>query len=62
MDEVDQLLHGADVLVGQEELLVGCIEDDDGGHRDLAGEKEGEGRKKELFLGGGWANIFKVHH
>lgn len=43
VDEVDQLLHGANVLVGQEELLVGCVEDDHGGHRQLTeggGEKE----------------------
>lgn len=58
VDEVDQLLHGADKLVGQEELLVGCVEDDNGGHRHLT---EG-GRKKYSFSGGGWANIFKVHH
>lgn len=50
MDEVDQLLHGADVLVGQEELLVGCVEDDDGGHRDLAGEEEGEGEEDRAFF------------
>lgn len=40
VDEVDQLLHGADKLVGQEELLVGCVEDDNGGHRHLAGGEE----------------------
>lgn len=30
---MDQLLHGADGLAGQEVLLVGGVEDDDGGHR-----------------------------
>lgn len=33
LDEVDQLLHGAHGLAGQEVLLVGGVEDDDGGHR-----------------------------
>lgn len=33
LDEVDQLLHGADGLAGQEVLLVGGVEDDNGGHR-----------------------------
>lgn len=45
VDKVDQLLHGPDMLGGQEELLVGCIEDDNGGHRHLT---EG-GRKKCSF-------------
>lgn len=34
-DELDQLLHGLDRLAGQEVLLVGCVEDDNGGHRHL---------------------------
>ena len=38
-DELDQLLHGVDRLTGQEVLLVGCVEDDNGGHCHLAGEK-----------------------
>lgn len=45
VDEVDQLLHGADKLAGQEELLVGCVEDDNRGHRDLPG-----GVQKEIQL------------
>lgn len=34
-DELDQLLHGLSRLAGQEVLLVGCVEDDNGGHRHL---------------------------
>lgn len=40
-DELDQLLHGLDRLAGQEVLLVGCVEDDNGGHRHLA-EKQNQ--------------------
>lgn len=40
-DELDQLLHGLDRLTGQEVLLVGRVEDDDGGHGHLA-EKDKE--------------------
>lgn len=40
-DELDQLLHGLDRLAGQEVLLVGCVEDDNGGNRDLA-EKQNQ--------------------
>lgn len=36
VDELDQLLHGLNRLAGQEVLLVGCVEDDNGGHRHLA--------------------------
>lgn len=46
-DELDQLLHVVDWLTGQEVLLVGCVEDDDRGHRHLA-EKQGD-RKRQLF-------------
>lgn len=35
-DELDQLLHGLNWLTGQEVLLVGCVEDDNGGHCHLA--------------------------
>lgn len=45
VDEVDQLLHADNKFVGQEELLVGCVEDDDGGHRHLS-----EGGEKEIQL------------
>lgn len=38
-DELDQLLHGLSRLAGQEVLLVGCVEDDDGGDGHLAGKK-----------------------
>lgn len=41
-DELDQLLHGLNWLTGQEVLLVGCVEDDNGGHSHLA-----EGGKKK---------------
>lgn len=36
VDELDQLLHGLNRLTGQEVLLIGCVEDDNGGHRHLA--------------------------
>lgn len=36
VDELDQLLHGLNRLTGQEVLLVGCVEDDNGGHCHLA--------------------------
>lgn len=40
-DELDQLFHAFDRLTGQEVLLVGCVEDDNGGHCHLAEEKTG---------------------
>lgn len=45
-DEVHQLLHGADGLARQEVLLVGCVEDDNGGHRHFP---EGGEEKKRSF-------------
>lgn len=36
-DELDQLLHGLRWLGGQEVLLIGRVEDDDRGDRNLAG-------------------------
>lgn len=39
-DELDHLLHGLNWLTGQEVLLVGCVEDDNGGHCHLAEEKK----------------------
>lgn len=39
-DELDQLLHGLNWLIGQEVLLVGCVEDDNGGHCHFAEEKK----------------------
>lgn len=42
VDELDQLLRGLDQLAGQEVLLVGRVEDDDGGHRHLAGRRRQE--------------------
>lgn len=44
VDELDQLLHGLGRLTGQEVLLVGCVEDDNGGHCHLA---EDEKKKQE---------------
>lgn len=44
VDELDQLLHGLNRLTGQEVLLVGCVKDDNGGHRHLA-----EKNKKHSF-------------
>lgn len=45
-DELDQLLHGLHRLPGQEVLLIGCVEDDNGGHRHLAGGH----RKTQLLI------------
>lgn len=39
-DELDQLLHRLGRMAGQEVLLVGCVEDDNGGHRHLAENKQ----------------------
>lgn len=50
-DELDQLLHALDRLTGQEVLLVGCVEDDNGGHRHLAEEKQGNTAFNLLNLG-----------
>lgn len=49
-DELDQLLHGVDRLAGQEVLLVGCVEDDDRGHRHLAEKQEEKKEKQETQL------------
>lgn len=49
VDELDQLLHGLDRLTGQKVLLVGCVEDDNGGHRHLAGRKKTD-KKTQAFI------------
>lgn len=53
-DEVDQLLHGADGLAGQEVLLVGGVEDDHGGHRHFS---EGGGGDAGLHRAFGLASV-----
>lgn len=53
-DEVDQLLHGADGLAGQEVLLVGGVEDDHGGHRHFS---EGGGGDAGLHRAFGLASL-----
>lgn len=60
VDELDQLLHGLNRLTGQEVLLVGCVEDDNGGHCHLA-----EKNRKQLLIfltSASWTAIIKVHH
>lgn len=63
-DELDQLLHGVDGLTGQEVLLVGCVEDDDRGHRHLA-EKRGDRKGSFLIFStsaAARAAVIKAHH
>lgn len=61
VDELDQLLHGLNRLTGQEVLLVGCVEDDNRGHRHLA-EKKKEAQRLIVLTSAPWAAIIKAHH
>lgn len=61
-DELDQLLHGLDRLAGQEVLLVGCVEDNDGGHRHLAERKNKKTQLLVVLTPAPHAAIIKVHH
>lgn len=60
IDELDQLLHGLDGLAGQEVLLIGCVEDDNGGHRHLAEEKQ-ETQLLIFLTPAPWTAIIRVH-
>lgn len=62
VDELDQLLHGLNRLTGQEVLLVGCVEDDNRGHRHLAEKKKEEAQRLIVLTPAPWAAIIKVHH
>lgn len=62
IDELDQLLHGLNRLTGQEVLLVGCVEDDNRGHRHLAEKKKEEAQRLIVLTPALWAAIIKVHH
>lgn len=61
-DELDQLLHAFDRLTGQEVLLVGCVEDDNGGNCHLAEEKKQETRLLIFLTPTPQTAIIKEHH
>lgn len=64
VDELNQLLHGLNRLTGQEVLLVGCVEDDYGGHGHLTEEKQQKKNQQLLIFLTlvPWGAIIKVNH